>query len=53
MANKKDNPTFKEAMASPDAAGFIGAMEIEIRTLIDLKVFDVVPCPLQKVISGV
>jgi hypothetical protein len=53
LANKEDNPTFKEAMASIDAAGFIKAMEIETRTLIDLDVFDVVPRPQQKVISGV
>lgn len=31
LANKEDNPTFKEAMASVDAAGFIKAMEIEVR----------------------
>ena len=53
IANKEDNPTFKEAMASPDSAGFIKAMEIEIRTLIELDVFDVVMRPKQKVISGV
>jgi hypothetical protein len=34
MVNKDDNPTFKEAMAGPDAGGFITAMEAEILTLI-------------------
>lgn len=53
MANKEDNPTYKEAMVSPDAAGFMKAMELEIRTLLELDVFDIVPRPLQKVISGV
>jgi hypothetical protein len=42
MANKDDNPTFKEAMAGPDAGGFITAMEAEIRTLIELDVFEIV-----------
>jgi hypothetical protein len=32
LANKEDNPTFKEAMSGPDAAGFITAMEAEIMT---------------------
>lgn len=54
MANKEDNPTFKEAMASPDAAGFVQAMIVEIQTLIELDVFDIVSRPLnQKVISSV
>jgi len=53
MANKEDNPTLKEAMASPDAAGFIAAMELEVRTLMELNVFEIVPRPIQKVISGV
>jgi hypothetical protein len=56
MANKEDNPTFKEAMTSPDAAGFVTAMEIEVTTLKELNVFDVVDRPpkhLNKVISGV
>jgi hypothetical protein len=30
MANKDNNPTFKEAMAGPDAGGFITAMEAEV-----------------------
>jgi hypothetical protein len=54
LANKEDNPTFKEAMCGPDAAGFIEAMETEIVTLIDLSVFDIVALrPNMKVISGV
>ena len=56
MANKEDNPTFKEAMTSPDAAGFIAAMEIEVTTLTQLDVFEIVMRPpkhLHKVISGV
>ena len=53
MANKDDNPTFKEAMISPDAGGFMTAMDIEIKTLISLDVFDLVPRPTEKVISGV
>ena len=53
LANKEDNPTFKEAMISPEAAGFVSAMETEILTLIELDVFDIVPRPQQKVISGV
>jgi hypothetical protein len=42
MANKDDAPTFKEAMAGPDAGGFITAMEAEIVTLIELDVFEIV-----------
>ena len=54
MANKEDNPTYKEAMASADAAGFIQAMIIEIETLLELDVFEIVNRPLnQKVLSGV
>ena len=54
MANKEDNPTFKEAMCGPDAAGFIEAMEAEIVTLIELGVFDILEKkPGMKVISGV
>jgi hypothetical protein len=54
MANKDDNPTFKEAMAGPDAAGFITAMEAEIMTLIDLDVFEIVTRnDNMKVLSGV
>ena len=40
-------------MTSPETGGFIAAMEIEIRTLIELDVFDVVLRPNHKVISGV
>ena len=53
LANKEDNPTFQEAMTGPDAAGFISAMEVEITTLSQLRVYDLVPRPMQKVISGV
>jgi hypothetical protein len=54
MANKEDNPTFKEAMCGPDAAGFIEAMEAEIITLIELGVFDILERKSgMKVISGV
>ena len=34
MANKEDNPTYKEAMSGPDVSGFIAAMEDEIEVLI-------------------
>ena len=40
-------------MNGPDASGFITAMETEVRTLIELDVFEVVPRPTQKVLSGV
>jgi hypothetical protein len=54
MANKDDNPTFKEAMAGPDAGGFITAMEAEILTLIELDVFEIVDRNSNmKVLSGV
>ena len=54
MANKEDNPTYKEAMSGPDVSGFIAAMEDEIEVLIRLNVFDVVLRePAMKVISGV
>jgi hypothetical protein len=54
LANKDDNPTFKEAMSGPDAGGFITAMEAEIVTLIELNVFDVVARDNNmKVLSGV
>ena len=54
MANKDDNPTFSEAMVSPDRGGFIAAMEVEVQTLIDMTAFDVVPRPInKKVIYGV
>jgi hypothetical protein len=42
IANKDDNPTLKEAMNSPDAAGFLKAMEIEIDTLIQMEAFIVI-----------
>jgi hypothetical protein len=54
MANKDDNPTFKEAMAGPDAGRFITAMEAEIITLIELDGFEIVACTSNmKVLSGV
>ena len=27
LANKEDNPTYKEAIVSPEAAGFVKVME--------------------------
>jgi hypothetical protein len=42
VANKEDNPTLKEAMNSPDAAGFMKAMETELDTLITMKAFIIV-----------
>jgi len=42
VANKEDNPTLKEAMNSPDAAGFMKAMETELNTLIEMEAFIVV-----------
>ena len=54
IANKDDNPTFKEALAGLDRAGFICAMEIEVETLQQLYVYDLVQRPKQhKIISGV
>ena len=50
LANKEGNPTF---MVSPEADGFVKAMEVEILTLIELDVFESAPRPKQKVISGV
>jgi hypothetical protein len=42
VANKEDNPTLKEAMNSPDAAGFMKAMETELDTLIKMEAFIIV-----------
>ena len=54
MANKEDHPTYAEALYGPYSCGFIGAMETEILTLIELKVFDLVVRKLDmKIISGV
>ena len=54
MANKEDHPTYPEALYGPDSCDFIGAMETEILTLIQLKVFDlVVRKPDMNAISGV
>ena len=53
LANKEDNPIFKETMISPEVAGFVSAMETERLTLIELDVFDTVPRPQQKEVSGV
>ena len=54
MANKDDNPTSKEVMASPEAAGFIKATETEVTTLAALKVYELFLQPIGiNVISGV
>ena len=54
MANKEDNPTYKDAICGPDKAGFIAAMGKEMMTLIELDVFDLVDItPDKKIISGV
>ena len=54
LANKEDNPTFKEAMASVDRSGFISAMETEIKTLQQEQAYDLTQRPKDhKVISGV
>ena len=42
LANKEDNPTYAEAMASPDQAGFLKAMDIKIQTLTSLDVYELV-----------
>jgi hypothetical protein len=54
VADKEDNPTLKEAMNGPDAAGFMKAMEIEIETLITMSAFIVVDKePWMNVVSSV
>jgi hypothetical protein len=54
IANKDDNPTLKEAMNSPDSAGFMKAMEIEIDTLIHMQAFIVIDKePWMNVVSSV
>jgi hypothetical protein len=54
LANKDDNPTLKEAMNSPDSAGFMKAMEIEIDTLIRMEAFIVIDKqPWMNVVSSV
>jgi hypothetical protein len=54
VANKEDNPTLKEAMNGPDAAGFMKAMEIELDTLIQMQAFIVVDkAPWMNVVSSV
>ena len=54
MANKEDHPTYTEALYGPDSCGFVCAMETEMVTLIELKVFENVPrTPDMYVISGV
>ena len=54
VADKEDNPTLKEAMNGPDAAGFMKAMEIEIETLIKMNAFLVVNKePWMNVVSSV
>ena len=54
LADKEDNPTYREVMSSPDKAGFIAAMGKEILTLMELDVYDLVEItPGMKIISGV
>jgi len=54
IANKDDNPTLKEAMNSPDAAGFMKAMETEIDTLIHMQAFIVIDKqPWMNIVSSV
>ena len=54
MANKEDNPTYREVMSGPDKAGFITAMGKEILTLMELGVYDLVDItPDKKIISSV
>ena len=54
MANKEDNPTYREAMSSPNKVGFIAAVEKEILTLMDLDVYDLVDItPDKKIFSDV
>jgi hypothetical protein len=54
VANQEDNPTLKEAMNGPDAAGFMKAMEIELDTLITMKAFKVIDKkPWMNVVSSV
>jgi hypothetical protein len=54
IANKNDNKPLKEAKNSPDAAGFMKAMEIEINTLIQMQAFIVVDKqPWMNVVSSV
>ena len=42
MGNKEDHPTYAEALYGPDSCGFVGAMETEIFSLIELNVFELV-----------
>jgi hypothetical protein len=54
VANQEDNPTLKEVMNRPDAAGFMKAMEIELDTLISMKAFVIVDKkPWMNVVSSV
>jgi hypothetical protein len=54
VANKEDNPTLKEAMNGPDAAGFMKAMEIELDTLIQMEAFIIIEKePWMNVVSSV
>ena len=54
MANKEDDLTYAEALYGPDSCGFVCAMETEILTLIELKIFNnVEQKPDMNVISGV
>ena len=40
MGNTEDDPTYVDALYGPDSCGLVCAMETEILTLIELKVFD-------------
>ena len=48
MADKEDNPRHQEAMASPNAVGFMEAMKLEVRTSDELGVFNTVNRPTHK-----
>ena len=54
LANKEDNPTYREAMSGPDRASFIAAIGKEILTRMKLDVYDLVDItPEMKIISGI
>ena len=42
MANKEDHPTYAEVLYGPDSSGFVGALETEIPTWIEIDVFELV-----------
>jgi hypothetical protein len=54
VADKEDNPTLKEAMNGPDAAGFMKAMEIEFEILTKISAFIIVDKePWMNIVSSV